>query len=168
MKLEEINKARYRKHLNVVIVACIAALVIGSLGIARILIIAWPSDTGSHFYWNLLGVVLSTLAIGYTLKRYKEHPFMSEVVYVWHLKQALNQITRKLAKVKAAAEQGNVDAHHALQFYYSGCRQLWQLDDNTITMEELAIEQAKLDVLANKYNLEARADLYRPEYLKEL
>ncbi len=168
MKLEQIDKERYRKHLNIVIVACIAALIVGSLGIARILILAWPNESGSHFYWNLIGVIATTFIIGLFLKRYQNHAFFTEVAYVWRLKQALNLITRKLAKVKAAAEQGNVEALHALQFNYSGCRQLWQLDDNTITMEELAIEQAKLDVLANKFNLEADAALYQPEFLKTL
>ncbi|MEO2268380.1 DUF3087 domain-containing protein [Pseudoalteromonas sp. YIC-656] len=168
MKLEQIDKDRYRKHLNVVIVACIVALIVGSLGIARVLIIAWPNESGSHFYWNLFGVIVTTVIIGFVLKRYQNHEFMTEVVYVWRLKQALNLITRKLAKVKAAAEQGNVMAFHTLQFNYSGCRQLWQLDDNTITMEELAIEQAKLDVLANKFNVVADAALYQPEFLKEL
>ncbi|MFY8273046.1 DUF3087 domain-containing protein [Pseudoalteromonas sp. SSDWG2] len=168
MKLEQIDKTRYRKHLNIVIITCIAALAIGSLGIARILIIAWPDESGSHFTWNLIGVIASAVSIGCVLKRYERHPFMYEVVYVWHLKQALNHITRKMRKIKAASQQGDVQAIHALQFYYSGCRQLWQLDDNTITMDELAVEQAKLDVLANQFNVEADASLYQSEYVKTL
>ncbi len=168
MTLEQIDKTRYRKHLNIVIVACIAALVVGSLGIARLLILALPSDSGSHFHWNLLGVVVSCIAIGFALKRVEHHPFMTEVVYVWRLKQALNQITRKLRKIKAAAEQGDVQAMHALQFNYAGSRQLWQLDDNTITMDELAISQAQLDTLAERYNVEADASRYQSEYLKQL
>ncbi|KJY97096.1 DUF3087 domain-containing protein [Pseudoalteromonas ruthenica] len=167
MKLQQIDKARYRKHLNRVLAACIGALVLGSLGIARLLIIAFPSASGSHFHWNLLGVIITCAAIALVLKRVQHHPYLREVLYVWHLKQALNQITRRLRKIKAAAEQGNVEAMHALQFNYSGSRQLWQLDDNTITMDELALEQAKLDTLAERYQVEPSAERYHSSTLKQ-
>ncbi|MCF2908581.1 DUF3087 domain-containing protein [Pseudoalteromonas sp. DL2-H2.2] len=153
MQLLEIDKTRYRKHLNIVIAACIAALVIGSLGIARVLIVAFPDPDGSHFHWNLIGVVLTCVMIAAVLKRVQYHPFMYEVNYVWQLKQALNKVTRKMAKVKKAAQQGDVDAMLAMQFSYSGSRQLWQLDDNTLTMEELGIWQAELDALTKQYQV---------------
>ena len=38
MQLIEINKARYRKHLNRVIVGCAASLAAGSLAISQTLI----------------------------------------------------------------------------------------------------------------------------------
>ena len=93
---------------------------------------------------------------------------MTEVMYVWNLKQALNQITRKLKKVKNAVAQGDVSAMHALHFYYCGNRQLWQLDDNMITMDELAIWQAELDVQAKQYNVTLDIALYDPLILKSL
>lgn len=153
MQLVEIDKQRYRKHLNIVIALCIAALVIGSLGIAQTLIALYPSTEGAHFHWNLLGVIVTAIGIGLTLKHYKPHPFMTEVVYVWELKKVLNLITRKMKKIKAEAEEGNVTALLALQFSYSGSRQLWTLDDNTILMDELAVEQAKLNALLEKFSV---------------
>lgn len=153
MQLLDIDKTRYRKHLNIVIAACIAALIAGSLGFARILIVAFPDPDGSHFHWNLTGVVLTCVIIAAVLKQLQYHPFMYEVNYVWQLKQALNKVTRKMAKVKVAAQQGDVDAMLAMQFSYSGSRQLWQLDDNTLTMEELGIWQAELDVLTKQYQV---------------
>ena len=153
MQLVEIDKQRYRKHLNIVIALCIAALVIGSLGIAQTLIALYPSAEGTHFHWNLLGVIVTAIGIGLTLKHYKPHPFMREVVYVWELKKVLNLITRKMKKIKAEAEEGNVTALLALQFNYSGSRQLWTLDDNTILMDELAVEQAKLNALLEKFSV---------------
>ncbi|KZN32613.1 hypothetical protein N474_03555 [Pseudoalteromonas luteoviolacea CPMOR-2] len=160
MQLQEIDKSRYRNHLNKVIGACIAALTIGSLGIAQTLILLFPDADGSHFHWNLLGVVISCSVIFYVLRRVKLHPFMVEVVYVWELKQALNRITRKMPKLKKAAQQGNVNAMLAIHYSYAGSRQLWMLDDNTITMEELAIWQAELDALAAKYQVSLDAADY--------
>ena len=154
MQLQQIDKARYRKHLNKVILACIAALTIGSLGISQLLILLFPDSNGSHFHWNLLGVVVTSIVIGLTLKKVKSHPFMYEVAYVWDLKQALNRITRKMMAIKKAAKEGDVDAMLAIQFSYSGSKQLWTLDDNTITMEDLSIWQAELDALARQYQVE--------------
>lgn len=154
MQLQQIDKARYRKHLNKVIFASIAALTIGSLGISQLLILLFPDSNGSHFHWNLLGVVVTSIVIGLTLKKVKSHPFMYEVAYVWDLKQALNRITRKMMAIKKAAKEGDVDAMLAMQFSYSGSKQLWTLDDNTITMEDLSMWQAELDALARQYQVE--------------
>ena len=154
MQLQQIDKARYRKHLNKVIFACIAALTIGSLGISQLLILLFPDSNGSHFHWNLLGVVVTSIVIGLTLKKVKSHPFMYEVAYVWDLKQALNRITRKMMAIKKAAKEGDVDAMLAMQFSYSGSKQLWTLDDNTITIEDLSMWQAELDALARQYQVE--------------
>ncbi|MFC3031098.1 DUF3087 domain-containing protein [Pseudoalteromonas fenneropenaei] len=167
MQLREIDKPRYRKHLNYVIWACIAALTIGSLAIAQLFILLFPDQSGSHFHWNLLGVVVTCAVIGSVLNHYRRHPFMTEVVYVWELKQALNQLTRKMAKLKKAAEQGDVTALQAIHFSYSGSRQLWQLDDNTITMDDLARWQTELNALAEKYQVTLDVSRYDPASLKQ-
>ena len=167
MKIQEINKARYRNHLNKVIVGCIGALVIGSLGIAQAFIAIFPSEQGSHFHWNLLGVVVTCLIIGSVLKKYKHHDFMTEVTYVWELKKQLNYITRKMRKLKAAVEEGDVVAMQIINYSYAGSRQLWQLDDNTITMEELSIWQAELDAKAREVNVILDTDKYEAKLLSK-
>ncbi|MCU4675186.1 DUF3087 domain-containing protein [Catenovulum sp. 2E275] len=154
MQLQKIDKITYRSHLNRVIIACIASLTIGSLGIAQGLIALFPDPSGSHFHWNLTGVIISCIVIAIVLNKTKHHPYMREVYYVWQLKHSLNLITRKLKKVRQAADDNNINAMQILHYYYQGCRQLWQLDDNTITIDELTIWQAKLDTKANELSLE--------------
>ena len=166
MKLIQIDKARYRKHLNHVIVACVIALAVGSLVISQTLIALFPDPSGSHFHWNLLGVVVCSLLVGFVLNKYRNHDYMTEIVYVWELKKALNKITRKMPKLKAAGREGNADALLAIHYSYAGSRLLWQLDDNTITMDELAIKQAELDSVAEKYNLSLDAERYDEAILK--
>ena len=167
MQLIQIDKARYRKHLNRVIAGCAAGLALGSLAISQTLIALFPDESGSHFHWNLTGVVITSLAIAWLLNKYRRHPFMTEVVYVWELKQALNKITRKMPKLKAAGREGNADALLAIHYSYAGSRLLWQLDDNTITMDELAIKQTELDSVAAKYNVTLNADEYDANILKQ-
>jgi hypothetical protein len=167
MKLIQIDKARYRKHLNQVIIACVIALAVGSLAISQTLIALFPDPSGSHFHWNLLGVVVCSLLVGFVLNKYRNHDYMTEIVYVWELKKALNKITRKMPKLKAAGREGNADALLAIHYSYAGSRLLWQLDDNTITMDELAIKQSELDSVADKYNLSLDAERYDESILKQ-
>lgn len=154
MKLEKIDKNRYRKHLNIVIVACIIALAACSLAIAQGLIAVFPDPDGSHFHWNLLGVILTALAIGLVLNHFKSHDFMREVTYVWQLKQILNKITRKMKILEDASEKGDSEAMQIINYSFAGSRLLWELDDNTIVMEELTLKQARLESLSNKYQIE--------------
>ncbi|NMM40946.1 DUF3087 domain-containing protein [Pseudoalteromonas arctica] len=167
MQLIQIDKARYRKHLNRVIIGCGLALAIGSLAISQLLIALFPDESGSHFHWNLIGVVITSLIIGWALNKYRTHDYMTEVVYVWDLKQALNKITRKMAKLKAAGREGNPQALLAIHYSYAGSRLLWQLDDNTITMDELAIKQAELDNVAAQFNVALNVDDYDEAILKQ-
>ncbi|CAH9054096.1 hypothetical protein PSECIP111951_00958 [Pseudoalteromonas holothuriae] len=166
MQLKKIDKARYRNHLNKVIAACVASLATGSLGIAQALIVIFPDADGSHFHWNLLGVIVSVVAIALVLKKYRTHSFMYEVNYVWELKQSLNKVTRKMAKLKKAAQEGDADAMLAMQFSYSGSKQLWELDDNTITLDDLSIWQAQLDTLASRYQVQLDLAQYNESSLK--
>jgi hypothetical protein len=166
MQLLKIDKARYRRHLNIVIVSCIAALAIASLAISQLLISLFPDESGTHFHWNLSGVVITSLIIAFILNKYRRHDFMREVVYVWELKKVLNRINRKMLKLQAAAKQGDINAMLAIHYSYAGSRLLWQLDDNTIIMDELAIRQAELDALSAKYKVTLNADDYNAEILK--
>ena len=167
MQLIEINKTRYRRHLNLVIAGCVGGLAIGSLVVSQTLIALFPDESGSHFHWNLLGVVTTSVSIAWLLNKYRFHDFMSEVVYVWELKQTLNKINRRMSKLKAAAQDGNANALLAIHYSYEGSRLLWQLDDNTIVMDELVIQQAELNKLAAKYHLSLNADDYDQSILNQ-
>ncbi|OAJ93139.1 DUF3087 domain-containing protein [Vibrio bivalvicida] len=166
MQLQKIDKQLYRSRLNIVVVACIAALAAFSLAISQTLIYLFPVEQGSHFHWNLLGVIVSAIGVVVTLIKLKPHPKMREVAYVWDLKHALNLIHRKNRALQAAAEDGNVDAMLALQFSYEGSRQLWQLDDNTITMDSLNAAQSKLDQLGQDYGVKLDISDYHAGLLK--
>jgi hypothetical protein len=167
MQLIEIDKVRYRRHLNLVIAWCIGGLALGSLAISQTLIGLFPDESGSHFNWNLLGVVVTSVTIAGLLNKYRTHDFMTEVVYVWDLKQVLNKINRKMLKLKAASLEGNLDALIAIHYSYAGSRLLWQLDDNTLVMDELVTQQADLDSLAKKYNLTLNTEDYDKRTLKQ-
>jgi len=167
MQLLDINPERYRRRLNKIIFACIGTLTIGSLASSQLLISLFPSNDGTHFHWNLTGVIISALIVAYALNKLRTHPFFYEVNYIWDLKQTLNRINRRLKKIQQASEQGDPVAINILHFSYAGSRQLWQLDNNTITINHLASLEDKLARLANQHQVELDLNQYHNHQLAE-
>ena len=166
MQLENINKQRYRKHLNIVIVAGIIALASLSLAISQSAIYLFTDREGTHFWLNVAGVAIALLLIGSVLNRYKSHDFMTEVYYVWRLKQQINYIHRKNQKINQAVEQDDVNAILIMVFYYKACRQLYELDDNTITLSSLTQKSNELERIIESLSLSIDINDYQQDMLK--
>jgi len=164
MKLQDIDKKRYRKHLNIVIAVMIVSLMALALGFGQLLIAMLASGDGDNFIFNFSGVVLAGIICLSVLYKVRHHDFMTEVYYVWQLKQGLNKIYRKLRKIEVARDEdtspNNTDAFIILNFYYAASSQLFKLDDNTITMDSLQIEINKLQSLLESKNLTVSVEDY--------
>jgi len=165
MQLREVDKTRYRKHLKVVFAGMVAVLIIIALSTSALLIYLFSNPESSHFMHNLAGVVIAAAFVGFLLTKLRQHPFMFEVVYVWDLKQQLNRIYRKQHKIEAAVEEGDHDAMIIMNYLYRGSKQLYLLDDNTITMEDLAIKIQALDSRMEAAGLSLSTDSYDPSML---
>lgn len=153
MPLFDINATRYRQRLNKVIFACIGTLALGSLSISQSLILLFPSSEGTHFHWNLLGVTLSGAIVLIALLKLKKKAYFYEISYVWDLKQSINHINRRLKKIEQATQQGDETAMQILHFSYAASRQLWQLDNNTLTINHLTSQENKLADLAKSHQI---------------
>ena len=64
----------------------------------------------------------------------------------WHLKDSKGY-QKATKKIKKASIDGEEKALIILMFYYASLKQLYLLDDNTITMSSLNADIAKLDTL---------------------
>lgn len=164
--LQEINKQRYRKHLNKVIVLSIIALTVLSLAISQSAIFLFTDRQGSHFWLNLSGVAIALIIVMQVLNKYKNHPFMTEVLYVWELKKQINLIQRKVRQVEAAVNDNDVTAIAIMHFYYKACYQLYTLDDNTITLSSLVTKQNTLEQQIESLQLTIDENDYTSDYLK--
>ena len=156
MKIIAIDKEIYRQRLNRVIIGFIIILTVLSIifGTALIAIFSEPINEAlanqgtSNFKYNFSGVVIALLFCAATLHYLKTTPFFNEIYYVWQMKQTHNLIYRKLKKIKKAAFQDhNINAMIILNFYYSSLHQVYVLDDNTLTLSSLKLEQQKLNEL---------------------
>lgn len=165
MQMQQIDKTTYRKRLNRLIAAGIVSLASLSLLISQSAIYLFTDREGTHFWLNLMGVVVAMMIIGSVLNRFKSHPYMNEAYYVWRLKQQINYIYRKLKKIDAAAQENDRDALVILSFYYKACEQLYSLDDNTITMSSLVKKSNDLQDRLERENINVSADDYRQELL---
>ena len=165
MQLIDIDKTRYRKHLNIVIAGFIATLLVLALIFGQLLIASFAQEGVSNFRYNFLGVVLALLACAAILHTLKTSVFFKEIYYVWQLKQLQNLIYRKLKKIKAAAVNEEQSALIILLFYYQGLKQVYQLDDNTLTINKVNDEITKLQETITNKNLTISADQFTKNLL---
>lgn len=142
MQLEDIDKATYKKRLNMITILLIVALACISIGVSSILIAQFGSETVAgestgNFHLNLIGVLIAVVVCAFTAFKLKETPYFKEVYYVWRLKIVQNKIYRKLKAIKKRASENDRDAIVVLNFYYRSLEQVYTLDNNTLTLPEL-------------------------------
>ncbi len=170
MKLQEIDKTLYRKNMNLFIVILVVSLVVLSLIFGTGLIALFgatpvPGEPTGNFHLNLLGVIFSLGLCSAVIYNLKDRPFFSEIYYVWQLKQLHNRIYRKLIKIKAAAAQNDVNALIILLFYYTSLRQVYVLDDNTLTLPALTQDLNRLNAQIESLGLLLSPEQFTPELL---
>jgi len=170
MKLQQIDKTRYRKHLNMASIVATVVLIAFALFYGQVLIHFFAPDDGNNFKLNLAGVILGVISLLVVFNLVRRHHYLTEVMYVWDLKQANNKIYRKLHHIKLAlsdSDNTNIDAITILNYYYAASKQQYNLDNNTLTMEGLMADIAKLDNLIAEKNLTISCDDYNPSLLKQ-
>jgi hypothetical protein len=187
MILKNIEKSIYRKRLNIVIVSFIASLLVLSLAYGQGLIalfadnasLSMPvesiatadelagesSASDNNFKFNFFGVLMALLTCAFALHRLKTSFFFTEVYYVWQVKQQQNYIYRKLKKIKVAAKNDDVDALIILNFYYASLKQIYLLDDNTLTMSKLNKDMTELAAQIQSKQLTISTDQYQQTML---
>lgn len=165
MRLRPIDKNRYSKHYKMVFGAIALVLIVISLSTSALLIRVFSTPDASNFVLNLAGVVFAALLVSYGLYRFRHHPFMDEVVYVWNLKHQLNRIYRKQRKIEPLIDESNFDAMVIMNYFYQGSKQLYELDDNTITLDDLAIKFNHLNDRLEQTGLKLTTDQYEPGML---
>lgn len=166
MQLQNINKERYNKHIKITFIAICIFMLAVSLTISTLLIHFWGGPEGENFIWNITGVVIAALLLAKILTAFKQHPFLTEVVYVRQIKAELNRIYRKQRKIKAAAEKGDARAMAILDFSYRASRYVYELDNNTITLDDLVKSQNELSALQRQFSIIELAT-YQAEWVNE-
>jgi len=169
MKLQTIDKALYRKRLNILLVISIAVLLVTSLSVSNILIAFFGSEVdGDNFWWNLVGVVSGLAVISALFKIMAGKPFMAEVNYVRGLKKEMNRIYRSSKKLQAALEANDKNAIIISYFNLQASKQVYQLDNNTLTMDELNTKIELLNDKIEQLGLTISVDDYQSDLLEQL
>ncbi len=165
MQLVDIDKNTYRSHLNVVIVAAVAVFSALGVGISALLVYWFGAAQGQNYYLNLLGVSIGACIAAWCLHRLKNTAYFYEVAYVWDLKQELNLINRKLTVLKKAVEAQDPAAMTIMLYNLQGSKQLWQLDDNILNLQELELELIQLEHKIRACGLTLDANQYQRSML---
>lgn len=165
MQLQKIDKSRYARHLKLVFSGIVIVLMVLTVVTSQLLIHFFSTPEASNFWFNVGGVAFSAVIVVVVLTKLRQHPFMREVVYVWDLKQMLNRIYRKQRKIEAAVEENDPDAMIIMYFQYTGSKQLYQLDDNTITIDNLILKLTALEKRMQQAGVDLSTDAFDPVLL---
>lgn len=169
MKLQSIDKALYRKRLNILLAISITVLLITSLSVSNILIAFLGSEVdGDNFWWNLIGVASGLAVISALFKIMVSKPFMAEVNYVRGLKKEMNRIYRSSKKLQIALDANDKNAIIISYFNLQASKQVYQLDNNTLTMDELNTKIELLDDKIEQLGLSISVEDYQSDLLKQL
>ncbi len=169
MELQQIDKVLYRKRLNILIAISITVLLVSSLSISNILITLFGSNIdGDNFWWNISGVAVGLLIVMGLFKVLVSKPFMLEVNYVRQLKQEMNRIYRHSKKVQAGVDANNKTALIISYFNLQASKQVYELDNNTLTMDELNEKIQRLDDKLENLGLVISASDYDANLLATL
>ncbi|UPR54360.1 DUF3087 family protein [Vibrio cyclitrophicus] len=171
MKLQKINKEEYRKKMNLLLVSLVGSLALFAIVFGTILIELFGSATSitgestGNFHLNVLGVILSVALNGFIASRVKGHDYFKEALYVWNLKQIHNQIYRKLKRIQPKAEQGDRDALTVLYFYYTTQKQVYDLDNNTLTIKTVQQSLDNILELSEKWSIELDIEAFSKDLI---
>ena len=166
MKLQKINKEEYRKKMNLLLVSLVGSLALFAIVFGTILIELFGSgqsiagESTGNFHLNVLGVILSVALNVFIASRVKGHDYFKEALYVWNLKQIHNQIYRKLKRIQPKAEQGDRDALTILYFYYTTQKQVYDLDNNTLTIKTVQQSLDNIVELSDKWSIELDIEVF--------
>ncbi len=167
MKLENIDKALFKKRLNRFQGGLVAALLVLSLGFSQLYIALW-SDGDGNTLLNLAAVVTALFLLAGGMRLINDKPFMYEIVYVRRLRRELNRIYRASKKLEAALADEKPVAITIRWFQLHGSKHLYELEDNTLTMEELNGQIAALKEQTERLGLEVSTDDYTPDLIAQL
>ncbi|MBQ0729244.1 MAG: DUF3087 family protein, partial [Oleispira antarctica] len=95
-------------------------------------------------------------------------PFMAEINYVRSLKREMNRIYRSSKKLNIALEANDKNAIIISYFNLQASKQVYQLDNNTLTMEELSEKIRLLDEKIETLGLSISVYDYQPNLVKQL
>ena len=169
MKLQTIDKKIYRKRVNVLMAITVIVLLLTSLGISNLLILLFGTGVdGDHFWFNLVGVITGLVVVAVMNSILAKKPFMAEVSYVRSLKKEMNRIYRSSKLLQEKAEQDDKTALIITYFNLQASKQVYELDDNTLTMDELNNKIELLDEKIAKLGFEVQIDDYNSELLSRL
>jgi hypothetical protein len=169
MQLQTIDKVLYRKRLNILIAINLVVLLVTSLSVSNILIAFFGSEiNGDNIWWNVVGVLTGLVVMAGLSKVLAKKPFMAEINYVRSLKREMNRIYRSSKKVLASVDENNEKALIITYFNLQASKQVYELDNNTLTMDELNEKIRLLDEKLVELNLNVGVSDYRSELLSEL
>jgi len=168
MKLEYIDKALFKKRLNRFQGGLVLSLLVLSLLLSQLYTRLWGVPEGANTILNLAAVATAVFLLAGVMNLIKDQSWMYEIRYVRQLKGELNRIYRASRKLEEALREDKPEAVIVKYFQLHGSKHLYQLEDNTLTMEEQEKQIAELDERIATLGMQVSVEDYSPELLQKL
>ncbi len=166
MAFKSIDKDRYQRQVSRLQWGLMASLFVVGLGLSELYHGLWPSNDG--LWLNLAAVVSAVAVLSLAVYLLRQQPWMANVRYVLALKGELNRIYRASRKLEAALAEDNTDAIIVRYYSLHGSLYVYQLENNTLTLEELTAQIRELDAQIERLGLSVSLDDYQRERLQRL
>lgn len=167
MSFRKINKAEYKSRLNRSQLVAAVSLLVLSLILSELLR-AWISYGDSAVLLNAAAVGISVIVIIMVFLKVRRHPYFTDIMYIWDLKQQMNAIYRHIADIENGLKQDNLDAILCQYFYLHASIYVYRLEDNTLTLSEISREVDQLNDQIERLDVNFSIEDYHPEVLKRL
>lgn len=161
--LDPINYRQQTRKSSLILILVFASL---GMGLASLLVIIWGTPGASHFYLNLLGVLLGLATTLLLVKLvFSKQPFMQEAIYGWHLKRNLMRVTNKMHTIKELASENQTQALQLLNFYHLALEQMHQLEGDDTALLELKVEKLATEEKMHSLGINTNLNYLDPAWL---
>ncbi|ASP39292.1 hypothetical protein CHH28_11655 [Bacterioplanes sanyensis] len=166
MGFKAIDKASYQQRVSRLQWALIAALLLIGLSLSELYHQLWGHDSG--LWLNFAAVVSALALVSIALYLLRDRPWMEDIRYVLRLKSELNRIYRSSRALEEALQRDDETAIRIRYYSLHGSYYLYQLENNTLTLEELSEQIQQLDEQIACLGLQVSVDDYHAGLLKAL
>lgn len=166
MGFKAIDQANYLRTVSRLQWALVIALFVLSLGFSELYHLLWVDVEG--LWLNAAAVLTALLLLSGVVYCVRHQPWMADIRYVLTLKSELNRIYRASRKLEAALAKDDPDAICIRYFSLHGSFYLYQLENNTLTLDELQEQIVQLDQQIERLGLTISAADYHSDLLAKL
>lgn len=165
MKIRKLDAVEYRKKQKKVAITLSLIFALLGLGLSALLRHFSGNPEGENMLVNLIGVLSGLLITISIYSRYKSHPYLEDIGYIWGMKKKVLNIQNKIHHWEEALQRGEQTAATVLAFYFEAGMELQRLENNEYGSSEMVKRYNRFQSECERLGLIASAEDFEEELL---